>query len=81
MPRFYFRVLDDLDSADDEGAELRDGDAARGHATQAARELMCETLTREGRITLHHCIEIEDQNREQVGSVFFRDAIRIENEK
>jgi hypothetical protein len=80
VPRFYFHVLDDLDTDDPEGAELPDIDAARGRAVTAARVLMCETLTREGRITLHHRIDIEDDQGQRVDSVLFRDVVRIEND-
>ena len=81
VPFFYFRVLDDLDSPDDEGAVLRDLDDARRHGIRAARGLMCETLTRHGRITLGHRIIIEDDNHQPVATVSFHDAIKIEGEK
>jgi hypothetical protein len=80
MPRFYFHVLDDLDTQDDEGAELANVDEARRHATIAARVLMCETLAQEGRITLHHSIEIQDEEHTLVETVYFRQAVRIETE-
>ena len=80
MPRFYFHVLDDLDTDDPEGAELADIDEARGRAVTAARVLMCETLTQEGRITLHHRIDIEDDQGDRTESVYFRDVVRIETE-
>ena len=77
MPRFYFHVVDDLDTEDDEGSELADLDAARRHAIGAARVLMCETLSQEGRITLSHSIEIQDHQHNPVDSVSFGDAVRI----
>ena len=78
MARFYFHVRDHMDVPDDEGAELRDIGVAREFATQSARILMGETLREDGRITLHHRIDIEDAYGGVLASVPFRDAIRIE---
>lgn len=78
MPTFYFHVRDDMDVADDEGAELRDVEAARDYATRSARALMCETMKENGRITLSHRIDIEDEQGGVVASVPFGEAIRID---
>ena len=78
MPKFFFHVRDDMDVPDDEGAELADIEAAREYAAQSARVLMSETLRDDGRITLSHRIDIEDDKGGVVASVPFRDAVRIE---
>ena len=70
MPRYCFHVRDDMDIPDLEGADLRD--------IGAARQLMSETLKEDGRITLHHRIEVEDEARRVVETVEFDDALRIE---
>jgi hypothetical protein len=77
VPRFFFHVLDDLDTTDDEGAELPDVQTARQWATSAARTLMCETLKSDGRITLHHRIEIENSQHRTIATVRFGDAVEI----
>lgn len=77
MPRYYFHVVDDFDITDDEGAELPDLPTARQRALGAARVLMCETIQEDGRITLHHRIDIEDAEHKVVGTVAFEDAIEI----
>ena len=77
VPQFYFHVLDDLDIPDDEGAVLADLGAARDHAVRAARVLMSETLVKVGKITLHHCIDIEDESHDTVETVTFDDAVAI----
>ena len=77
MPRYFFHVVDDFDITDDEGADLPDLPAARERAIESARVLMCETIQGDGRITLHHRIDIEDEQHEVVGSVAFDDAIDI----
>jgi hypothetical protein len=78
MPNFFFHVCDDMDVPDQEGANLRDITAAREHAVEAARVLMCETLAQDGRISLHHRIDIEDDAGGVIASVPFGEAVRIE---
>ncbi len=78
MPRYFFHIVDDLDIVDEQGADLSDLDAARDHAITSARALMCETLKDEGRITLHHRIDIEDDRHSVVGSVKFGDSVKVE---
>ena len=78
MPTFHFHLHDDLDCADEEGTELPDLAAARKRAAQEARLLMCELLRMEGRIALHHYIDIEDGDGAVLGSVPFRDVVKIE---
>jgi hypothetical protein len=39
---------------------------------------MCELLTREGRIALHHQIDIEDGEDTVLATVRFRDVVAIE---
>lgn len=78
VPRFFFHVRDDVDAPDDQGAELADLEAARAHAIGAARSLMCETLLNDGRISLHHRIDIENEKGEVLAPVHFAEAVRIE---
>ena len=79
MPRYFFHLHDDLDVVDEDGSELPDPSAARAKAVREARLLMCELLNREGRIALHHRIDIEDDQGAVLASVPFRDAVRIES--
>lgn len=78
MPRFFFHLIDDLDVPDNEGVELADLDSAQARAVHSARSLMCETIQRDGRITLGHRIDIEDDQHRVVASVPFGDAVKIE---
>ena len=80
MPRFFFHLHDDLDVPDIEGVECADLTAAHARAICSARSLMCETVQREGRITLHHRIDVEDDRKVVLASVAFRDAVRIEDQ-
>ena len=79
MPRFFFHLRDDLDVEDVEGTELADLDAARERAAGEARQLMCDTLKQNGRITLGHRIDIEDGQGAVLATVHFADAVRIES--
>lgn len=78
MPRFYFHVRDDADSPDEEGVELPDAEAARDYAAKSARELMCDTLKQEARITPHHRIDIEDEQGGVIATVRFGDAFELQ---
>lgn len=77
MPRFYFHVHDDLNVQDEEGMELPDLAAARVGAIHFARSLMCDELMN-GRIVLHHRIEIADEQQQVIDTIYFRDVVRIE---
>ena len=77
MPRFFLHLHDDVDAPDPEGKELPDLEAAIAEATKDARLLMCDTL-KEGRIVLHHRIDIENGGGEVLATLQFRDAVTIE---
>jgi hypothetical protein len=78
VPRFYFNLHDDLDVLDDEGTELPNLDAARAHALHSARVTFAETAKDEGRVTLHHHIDIMDEHGVVLDAVQFGDAVRVE---
>ncbi|HEU0134705.1 MAG TPA: hypothetical protein VFR28_07765 [Allosphingosinicella sp.] len=77
MPRFFFHVFDDLESRDDEGIDLPDSEAARGAALAGARAMMCDQVAK-GRLSLHHRIEVEDQEGAVILTLPFRDAVEVE---
>jgi hypothetical protein len=79
VPRYYFHLYDDLDCPDFEGIELPDLDAAQAKAAHEARLLMGDLLDREGRLALHHRIEIEDGQGAVLATVSFRDVVAIES--
>ena len=78
MPMFYFHLLNDLDVRDPEGIELPDLKAAQEKARYNARMLMGEMLKDEAHINLNHRIDIEDEHRRVLGTVWFRDVVQIE---
>ena len=78
MPRFYFHLYDNLDVLDDEGIELPDLEAARSHAVRCARVTFAETVKDEGRVVLHHRIDIADEEGAVFEAVRFGDAVRVE---
>lgn len=77
MPRFFFHVHDDLYVEDEEGLDLPDADAARDGAIHSARCLMCDALM-DGRLVLHHRIEVCDEQQSVVDTIHFRDVVQIE---
>jgi hypothetical protein len=76
MPLYYFNVFNDDVTQDDEGAELADLDAAMDRGTREARVLAAETVSK-GHLVRHHRIEIEDEDRNPVGTVRFDEAVDI----
>ena len=79
VPRFYFHLHNDMDVPDDEGVELADLEAARAYAIRQARDTFGQVAKDEGRVVLHHRIDIEDEHGQVLASVRFSDAVRIED--
>jgi hypothetical protein len=79
VPRYYFHLINDIDVPDLEGVELPDIDAARAQAAEQARGMIGEMTKTEGRIVLHHRIDIEDEDGTVLESVTFGDVITVED--
>ena len=79
MPRFYFHLRDDLDARDEEGVELPDAESARAYAVTNARDIMSGTLKRQGRISLWHRIDVEDEHGALVMAVPFSTSVEIKS--
>ena len=79
MTRFYFHLRNDIDVPDVEGKELPDLEAAMALAATEARKLAGEILKEQGRITLSHRIDVENELHEIVGTVAVRDVVRVES--
>jgi hypothetical protein len=77
MPRFYFHVLNDVETIDAEGAEFPHISAAIARAEREVRILAAESVKAHGHIVLSHCIQIEDEDGHAVAYVRFGDAIEI----
>lgn len=78
MPHFYFHLRNDLDVPDEEGADLPDVEAAREYARKSILDVMAGTLLEQGRVTLSHRIDIEDDTGRLIEAVMFRDVVKIE---
>jgi hypothetical protein len=63
---------------DAEDIELPDLEIARSHAVRCARVTFAETAKDEGRVALHHCIDIANGEGAVLATVQFGDAVRIE---
>lgn len=77
--RYYFHLHNDMDVPDHEGKELPDLQAAREWARSQARALFGQLAKDEGRVTLHHHIDIEDENGTVLDTVRFADAVKVED--
>ena len=78
MPLFYFHLINDMDVPDHEGEDLPDLAAAQAFALRQARAMIAAMVSDEGRLVLHHRIDIEDEQHSLVGTIAFRDALTIE---
>ena len=78
MPLFYFHLINDMDVPDYEGEDLPDLAAAQAFALRQARAMIAAMVSDEGRLVLHHRIDIEDEQHSLVGTIAFRDALTIE---
>ena len=77
MPKFYFHVYDQVVSLDEQGVELKNASLARDAAIRAARELAAEEIVRDGKVYLHHRIEVEDAQGRPVLTLPFSAAFRV----
>jgi hypothetical protein len=62
-------------------AELPNLEAAHAHAIRMARFEVSEAAVRDGRIVLSHHIDVEDENGAVLATVFFREAVKIEDHR
>jgi len=76
MPRFFFHLHNDLESADDEGRELPDIEAARRAAEQDARDMAAESV-RAGHLTRSHFVEVAGEDGEPRFCVTFGEVVEI----
>jgi hypothetical protein len=77
MPRYFFHLHNDIDALDSDGREFPDLKAARKQALLEVRMLFGETAKSEGRIVLHHRVDIEDENGAVMDTVHFGDAVEV----
>lgn len=77
MPRFFFNLYDEGAEIDEEGAEFPSADAAREQAVRVVRELACHEVL-EGRPTLSHRLEVQDQDRRPLFVLPFGVVVKIE---
>ena len=77
MPRFFFHVFNDENTIDEEGCDLPDLGAAREHALEAARDMVCDSV-RQGHLNLDHRIEITDEKNARLLTLTFREAFTLQ---
>lgn len=78
MPRFFFHVCNGAGFAEDEeGLSLPDVEAARAEALKSARALLADDMQQDGTLDLTSFIEVEDERRQHLFKLVFRDAVRI----
>ena len=77
MPKYYLHICNGAGfTEDEEGQDFADASAARAAAIHGFRGLLAGELA-EGQLNVASFIEIEDENRELVGTVSFEEAVNI----
>ena len=77
MPKYFFDLHNDVDALDAEGKDLPDVAAAKANALKEAREMIQASVGEEGKINLHHCIQVSDETWDTIYTLQFRDAVVI----
>lgn len=78
MAKFFFHLLNDENTWDQEGVELADDGEALRQGALAAREMAAQSV-REGHLVLSHRIVVCADNNRTIGTIHFRDAVEIED--
>lgn len=78
MPRFFLHIFNGETTIDEEGIELPDAAAALAKARTVVREMAADSVRSEGHLVLSHRVFIEDGHRSEVGTVYFREVIAVE---
>jgi hypothetical protein len=78
MPHYHLNLYNDVISVDEEGVDLPDLEAARDAAIANIRDIMKDELAR-GHIMLGHRVEIVNARGQILATVFFRDAVTVED--
>jgi hypothetical protein len=77
MPRYYLNLYNDVDTIDEEGVVYPDVGAAKTAAIQAARGVMAENVKIGRALTLHHRIEVADEQGKILAVLPFYELITI----
>jgi hypothetical protein len=76
VPRYFFHLFNDETVLDDEGKELPTDAAAIEEAALNARVMAADSV-RHGHLVLDHRIEVACEDGRTVGTVRFRDVVRV----
>ncbi|MBS0502632.1 MAG: hypothetical protein JSS55_02295 [Proteobacteria bacterium] len=77
MALYFFNLGDGDQIADEEGQEFATLAEARLEAVRSARSIMREEIL-QGTLSLRESIHILDANGDRLETVYFRDAVKIE---
>lgn len=76
MPLYFFNFFNDVDTIADEGVELPDLASAEDEARRGAATMIAEHIMKRQPIDPTNRIEVEDEARQTVFVLRFRDLIR-----
>ncbi|KEQ53461.1 DUF6894 family protein [Sphingobium chlorophenolicum] len=78
MPIFHIHLHNDEDVIDEAGQEFADAASAKAHAVRSGREIIAEHVLYGRPINLNHRLVVEDNRRQRLETVYFRDLLNID---
>lgn len=78
MPRYYTHLFNSETVWDEEGQVFPNDAVALQHGARTAREMAVQSV-REGRLVLDHRIVVCAENNQSVGTIHFRDVVKVED--
>lgn len=77
MPRYFFHLYDDTETFDEEGRTFTNFEAALAAGFITVRALAADQVSREGRVMASHRIDIADERRRVLDSIYFGEAVAL----
>lgn len=77
MPRYHLNLFNDIDVADEDGAEFPSLAAAKAKAIEGARELIAEHVRIGRPVNLSHRVEVADDDGRVLAVIPFRELFTV----
>jgi len=81
MPRYFFHLVNDIETQDEDGRELTDAAAALEQARGEALAMAAVSVARHGHLLLNHRIVVTDEQGREIGIVRFGDVVSVGNDE
>ena len=79
MPRYFFHLFNDVIALDEEGQVLPSDAIALNRGRANARVMAADSVSH-GKLNLDHRLEVQSEEGETIGTIYFRDVIDLKGE-